>query len=122
MLRMTRILVLVALALPTVGLLLPGPALAQDPGGGVTVDPNSPSGTEYDIPVEKARRETDGKKKKSSVKAGGQSAPLFGEGVEPNSSTTPAPTTQSSQSQSSSQEAAEKKAKGKGQEAPAGPR
>ena len=65
----------------------------------VTVDPNSPSGTEYDIPVERARRQSEGKKHKS-VKPGSQSAPLFGQGIQSqsgtstNESTTPADTSQ----------------------------
>ena len=66
--------------------------------GGVTVDPNSPSGTEYDIPVQKARRDAQGTKKdkqKQSVPAqtststtGTDSAPLFGQGVQPDTTTT----------------------------------
>jgi len=37
--------------------------------GGVTVDPNSPSGTEYDIPVQKARRDAQGTKKDTKESA-----------------------------------------------------
>jgi cobalamin biosynthesis Mg chelatase CobN len=71
--------------------------------GGVTVDPNSPSGTEYDIPVQKARRDAQGtktSKQKQSVPAqtststtGTDSAPLFGQGVQPDTTTTTTPTT-----------------------------
>jgi cobalamin biosynthesis Mg chelatase CobN len=74
--------------------------------GGVTVDPNSPSGTEYDIPVQKARRDAQGTKKSKQQKSDAtqtststsstDSAPLFGEGVQPDtttSSTTTTPTT-----------------------------
>jgi len=76
--------------------------------GGVTVDPNSPSGTEYDIPVQKARRDAQGTKKDKKESAtrptrtsasGDDSAPLFGQGVQPDqpetttTTTTPATTT-----------------------------
>ena len=77
--------------------------------GGVTVDPNSPSGTEYDIPVQKARRDAQGtrkaKQKDSTTRptqtsaSGDDSAPLFGQGVQPDqpetstSTTTPTTTT-----------------------------
>ena len=75
--------------------------------GGVTVDPNSPSGTEYDIPVQKARRDAQGtkkaKQKDSTTRptqtsaSGDDSAPLFGQGVQPDqpetTTTTTTPTT-----------------------------
>ena len=73
--------------------------------GGVTVDPNSPSGTEYDIPVQKARRDAQGTKKDKKESAtrptrtsasGDDSAPLFGQGVQPDqpeTTTTTTPTT-----------------------------
>jgi hypothetical protein len=74
--------------------------------GGVTVDPNSPSGTEYDIPVQKARRDAQGTKKDKKDSAtrptqtsasGDDSAPLFGQGVQPDqpetTTTTTTPTT-----------------------------
>jgi hypothetical protein len=65
-------------------LLSPAGAVAQD-GDGVTVDPNSPSGHEYDIPTEGARREASGGKKSRDPRE----APIFGEGV---STPTPTPT------------------------------
>jgi cobalamin biosynthesis Mg chelatase CobN len=82
-------------------------ALAQSTTpGGVTVDPNSPSGTEYDIPVQKARRDAQGTKKDKKDSAtrptqtsasGDDSAPLFGQGVQPDepetTTTTTTPTT-----------------------------
>src|SRR3954466_257646 len=71
--------------------------------GGVTVDPNSPSGTEYDIPVQKARRDAQGTKKAkqktpapkqtSTSTSGDDSAPLFGQGVEPDKPDTTTATT-----------------------------
>src|SRR4051812_29798444 len=72
------------------------------PPGGVTVDPNSPSGTEYDIPVQKARRVAQGTKKSkqetdaaktSTSTTGTDSAPLFGQGVQPDTTTTTTTTT-----------------------------
>jgi cobalamin biosynthesis Mg chelatase CobN len=70
--------------------------------GGVTVDPNSPSGTEYDIPVQKARRDAQGTKKDKKDSAtrptqtsasGDDSAPLFGQGVQPDQPETTTTTT-----------------------------
>lgn len=62
-----------------VALALPVSAAGQD----AVVDPDSPSGVEYAIPVEKAREKASkggGKKRK---RPGERSAPLFGEGIEP---------------------------------------
>src|SRR3954447_20264981 len=85
--------------------LMPAPsAFAQSTTpGGVTVDPNSPSGTEYDIPVQKARRDAQGTTKSKQQKSDAtqtststsstESAPLFGEGVQPDTTTTTTPTT-----------------------------
>jgi hypothetical protein len=58
--------------------------LASAQERGVTVDPDSPSGTEYAIPVERARDQAspDAGKPKAP---GERSAPLFGEGVEADS-------------------------------------
>lgn len=42
------------------------------------VDPRSPSGTEYAVPIDRARREAGTSTRKRS---GSQGAPLFGEGV-----------------------------------------
>ena len=58
------------------------PAIARDDG--VSVDPDSPAGVEYAVPLDQARREATGT-------AGGGSAgtdrgqPLFGVGIEPSS-------------------------------------
>ena len=57
-----------------------GPAYAQ--GDGVFVDPNSPSGKEYAIPLESARRQADPRPvSPQSVSSGASRATLFGEGV-----------------------------------------
>ena len=61
-------------------LLVPASAPAQNDPNGVHVDPNSPSGTEYDIPVERARREAQGTAKNGASRDSG-SAPLFGAGI-----------------------------------------
>src|SRR3954464_15619343 len=101
---------LLVLLLVVTGLVPAAGAFAQSTtGGGVTVDPNSPSGTEYDIPVQKARRDAQGTKKDkpkapgtprtSTSTSGDDSAPLFGQGVQPDkpstatTATTPPPTT-----------------------------
>jgi hypothetical protein len=52
---------------------LPAVATAQDDG--VTVDPDSPTGKEYAIPLERARQEAAG------ARGSGAETPLFGEGV-----------------------------------------
>jgi hypothetical protein len=52
---------------------------AQD--SGVFIDPDSPSGREYSIPLEEARREAGGPAP-GKVALGERTAPLFGEGVE----------------------------------------
>ena len=63
-----------ALALTT------GPAYAQEDG--VFVDPDSPSGQEYRIPFESARRQADPRPvSPGSVASGAEPATLFGEGV-----------------------------------------
>jgi hypothetical protein len=84
-----------ALLFVVAGLLPAANAFAQTtPPGGVTIDPNSPSGTEYDIPVQKARRDAQGTKKHKTKKPAAKqssnassgddsSAPLFGAGVQP---------------------------------------
>ncbi len=67
-----------------------GVASAQSSGDdGVHVDPNSPSGREYDIPVQKARRQSNAKKQSGSTAAGASNSGsgssgsgLFGEGVQ----------------------------------------
>ncbi len=52
------------------------PALAKDPPVFVDPDPDSPAGTEYAIPLDKARDEADGDSGRSTG-----AAPLFGEGI-----------------------------------------
>ena len=57
-----------------------GPAYAQQDG--VFVDPDSPSGKEYAIPFESARRQADPRPvSPQSVSSGASRATLFGEGV-----------------------------------------
>jgi hypothetical protein len=57
------------------------PAVAQGQGSGVVVDPDSPAGTEYAIPLEEARRQG---APVDEQRGGGRNAdpPLFGEGIE----------------------------------------
>jgi hypothetical protein len=62
----------------------PGAASAQERG--VHVDPGSPAGKEYAIPIERARREASGGSKISSGNTSTQAAapvPLFGQGIKP---------------------------------------
>jgi cobalamin biosynthesis Mg chelatase CobN len=54
-------------------------AVAQEPG--VTIDPGSPTGKEYAIPVQSARQQAAKSKKKKKANA---PTPLFGEGVDDN--------------------------------------
>jgi hypothetical protein len=76
--RRPLIILLAALALPST-------AAAQD---GVFVDPNSPSGKEYQIPLESARRQADPKRKSGKVVPGERGgAPLFGEGIQSDDAT-----------------------------------
>ncbi len=57
------------------------PATARS-GDGVTVDPNSPTGKEYAIPLQSARRDaTQGTDTPGRAPQGERSVPLFGEGV-----------------------------------------
>lgn len=58
-----------------------GGAQAQE---GVFVDPDSPSGKEYAVPLEAARRQADPKASKAQRVAPGRrdQAPLFGEGID----------------------------------------
>jgi hypothetical protein len=64
------------------------PASAQTPE--VQVDPNSPAGTEYAIPLDKARQDAAGDKG-TSGKRGGKSEQLFGAGIEKQSEQPPPP-------------------------------
>lgn len=58
------------------------PSSAQDEG--VILDPSSPSGREYTIPLESARRGADPRRSGSDeVVQGSRSAVPFGEGIEP---------------------------------------
>jgi hypothetical protein len=61
----------------------PGTASAQERG--VHVDPGSPAGKEYAIPIERARREASGGTKLTTSAAPTQTAavPLFGQGIKP---------------------------------------
>jgi hypothetical protein len=53
-------------------------AVAASPGGGVHVDPNSPAGKQYVIPIVGARSQTSGGNSSS-----GASPPAFGVGITP---------------------------------------
>jgi hypothetical protein len=55
---------------------------APPAGAQVFVDPGSPSGKEYAIPLEEARREASSGGGDFPVEQGERSAPLFGEGVD----------------------------------------
>lgn len=74
--RMLRLVQAVLWAATTV---LPASALAQEDG--VFVDPDSPAGKEYAIPLDEARREATGGEDGTP----GSAPPLFGEGVMPES-------------------------------------
>ena len=70
----------------TAAFLLPAtPGFAQD---GVTFDPGSPTGKEYAIPFEEARRNasSDRTTLEATQRRGERSAPLFGEGIGDDSS------------------------------------
>lgn len=72
---------LIALALACMALLAaPGVTVAQDDD--VFVDPDSPTGHEYDIPLERARRDATSKPD-ANTPYRSRNAPLFGEGIEP---------------------------------------
>jgi hypothetical protein len=66
------------LALLIAALALPPAAVAQR---GVFVDPDSPAGKEYAIPLEEARRQAAGGGEGGGNSRGGQ--PLFGQGIKP---------------------------------------
>ena len=55
------------------------PAVAQDDE--VFIDPDSPTGREYEIPLERARRDASSATPSRDYRA--RSAPLFGEGIDP---------------------------------------
>lgn len=60
---------------------------------GVTVDPDSPAGKEYALPIDQARRDaTDGEDARRGGKApAGAPPPAFGEGVRPETERAPGP-------------------------------
>ncbi len=60
---------------------LAGPASAQEPG--VHVDPDSPTGQEYDIPLERARRKSSPSEDEGSRGSRTAADTLFGAGIEP---------------------------------------
>jgi hypothetical protein len=66
------------LALFIAALAIPPAAFGQR---GVFVDPDSPAGKEYAIPLEEARRQAAGGDGEGGNRRGGQ--PLFGEGIQP---------------------------------------
>jgi hypothetical protein len=79
--------------------LLPAGASAHGGGNGVHVDPGSPAGKQYSIPLSSARSETAGKHASST------NPPAFGQGVTPNGggsgASTASPTSSSSTTSSS---------------------
>jgi len=75
---MWRNLVVFALGCLAV-LVLAVPAGAQDD---VFVDPDSPTGAEYDIPLERARRDASTDRSEAVQSYRSRTAPLFGEGIE----------------------------------------
>ena len=72
--RTSKLVALVAL-----GLVVPGAGVASAQDNGVHVDPDSPAGKEYALPLDSARRDASGSP--SGTGATGQGAPLFGAGV-----------------------------------------
>ena len=68
---------------PLFMLLLASPAVAEKPG--VHVDPDTPAGKEYAIPIDQARREAQGTSQPNTGHGSNGSAPLFGAGISPRS-------------------------------------
>lgn len=64
-------------------------ASAQDDE--IFVDPESPTGKEYELPIDRAREQAAPTTRKRSSRSAAPAAPLFGEGVEPERAGTPAP-------------------------------
>jgi hypothetical protein len=60
------------------------PAFAQTPG--VQIDPDSPTAQEYSIPLERVRRQADPSGDSRAQPPSARVAPLFGEGIEAQSS------------------------------------
>jgi hypothetical protein len=75
-----RVGILTGVVLAVLGLATAGPALAA-PGTGVHVDPGSPAGKQYAIPIPSARSEAAGQTGGSG--SGSSNPPLFGVGVTP---------------------------------------
>lgn len=86
---MLRARYLACIALILGGLAAPGAANAQSSSGSnpgaVTVDPNSPAGTEYDIPIARARRDAS-----KGSGAGKNGSDLFGAGIKSETTSTTA--------------------------------
>jgi hypothetical protein len=76
-------------------LLLSAPAGGQDD---VFVDPDSPTGSEYDIPLERARRDASTDRSEAARSYRSRTAPLFGEGIDAQSESGPRPAARSSNS------------------------
>jgi len=74
--RQGRLIALVGLA---IALAMPAGAMAQDDE--VFVDPDSPTGREYDIPLERARRDASPELGARDQPSRSRSAELFGEGI-----------------------------------------
>src|SRR5215216_4332513 len=75
--RSSRLVAVVAL-----GLVVPGAGVASAQDSEVHVDPDSPAGKEYALPLDSARRDACGSPDGTGGSGGtGQSAPLFGAGV-----------------------------------------
>lgn len=80
----TLLAVSTALALALVGV---GPGVATGQKDGVFVDPDSPAGKEYALPLDTARRDAQGGG--GSATAGGDGPALFGAGISPRGSSQP---------------------------------
>jgi hypothetical protein len=74
-----------AVLVAALGLTTAGPALAA-PGNGVHVDPGSPAGKQYAIPIPSARSEAAGQSGSSGSSS--SNPPLFGVGVTPGGAAT----------------------------------
>jgi hypothetical protein len=65
--------------------------MAAAQGVGIQVDPNSPSGTEYQLPLERARQDAQQVGPPKKVRPGARTAPAFGEGIRTPPPSAPAP-------------------------------
>ena len=77
-------------AFSTLGLALVGSPVATAQDDGVHVDPNSPAGKEYALPLDQARRDTSGTGGANSAGGTPGGAPLFGAGISKGSGGSPA--------------------------------